>query len=377
VDVIVVGAGAAGLGTAAELRRLGLDALVLERGEGPATSWRGRYDGLHLHTIRSLSALPGAPIPHSEGRWVSRDGYVRYLERFAIDNALRTQTATTVTRIDSADGGWRIATSGGDLDADAVVVATGMSNVPFVPDWPGRSSFRRELIHSAGYRSAEPFRRRDILVVGSGNSGAEIATQLADGGATRVRLAVRTPPQIARRDRAGVPAQVLGLALSRLPVRAGDALGLALRRLSIPDLSEFGLPRPAIGPASSFRATRQIPILDVGFVDAVRGRRVEIVAAVESFTSDAVVLADGSTIEPDAVIAATGFRPGLEPLVGHLGVLDAHGLPAGHVAGLYFVGMRVVLGGGLRDVGRSARNVARAISRSSGRDRRAALPLPA
>jgi putative flavoprotein involved in K+ transport len=160
-------------------------------------------------------------------------------------------------------------------------------------------------------------------------------------------------------------------------VRAGDALGLALRRLSIPDLSEFGLPRPAIGPASSFRATRQIPILDVGFVDAARSRRVEIVAAVESFTSDAVVLADGSTIEPDAVIAATGFRPGLEPLVGHLGVLDAHGLPAAHVAGLYFVGMRVVLGGGLRDVGRTARNVARAISRSSAGGPRAVLPRPA
>jgi putative flavoprotein involved in K+ transport len=301
---------------------------------------------------------------------------VRYLERFATDNALRIQTGTTVTRIDSANGGWRVATSRGDLDADAVVVATGMSNVPFVPDWPGRSSFRRELIHSADYRNAEPFRGRDVLVVGSGNSGAEIATQLADGGA-RVRLAVRTPPQIARRDRAGVPAQVLGLALSRLPVRAGDALGLALRRLSIPDLSEFGLPRPAIGPASSFRATRQIPILDVGFVDAVRGRRVEIVAAVESFAGDAVVLADGSTIEPDAVIAATGFRPGLEPLVGHLGVLDAHGLPAAQVPGLYFVGMRVVLGGGLRDVGRSARNVARAISRSSGRAQRVALPRSA
>jgi putative flavoprotein involved in K+ transport len=377
VGVIVVGAGAAGVGTAAELRRLGVDAIVLERGEGPAASWRGRYDGLLLHTIRSLSALPGAPIPHSEGRWVSRDGYVRYLERYATDNALRIQTGTTVARIDRASGGWRVATSCGDLDADTVVVATGMSNVALVPDWAGRSSFRRELIHSADYRNAEPFRGRDVLVVGSGNSGAEIATQLADGGAARVRLAVRTPPQIVRRDRAGVPAQVLGLALSRLPVRTGDALGLALRRLSIPDLSEFGLPRPAIGPASSFRATRQIPILDVGFVDAVRGRRVEIVAAVESFTRDAVVLADGSTIEPDAVIAATGFRPGLEPLVGRLGVLDARGLPAAHVPGLYFVGMRVVLGGGLRDVGRGARDVARAISRSSGRDRRAALPRSA
>src|SRR5262249_50271322 len=154
-----------------------------------------------------------------------------------------------------------------------------------------------------------------VLVVGSGNSGAEIATQLADGGAARVRLSVRTPPQIARRDRLGVPAQVLGLALGRLPARGGDAAGLALPRLSIPDLSPLGLPLPTVGPATTFRRTRQIPILDVGFVDAVRKRQIEIVAAVERFTADAVVLADGSTIEPDAVIAATGFRAGLEPLV--------------------------------------------------------------
>ena len=377
VNVIVVGAGAAGLGTAAELGRLGIEAVVLERGDGPAAAWRRRYDGLHLHTIRSLSGLPGMPIPRSEGRWVSRDAYVRYLERYAREHGIAVRTETPVAQIDRADGGWRVLTPGGELAADAVVVATGMSNAPVLRDWPGRSSFAGELIHSSDYRNAEPYRGRDVLVVGSGNSGAEIATQLADGGAARVRLSVRTPPQIARRDRAGVPAQVLGLALGRLPARIGDAVGLALRRLSIPDLAEFGLPRPAVGPATTFRTTRQIPILDVGFVDAVRKGQIEIVGAVESFTDRGVVLADGSTVEPDAVIGATGFRPALEPLVGHLGVLDEHGLPVKPLPGLYFVGMRVVLGGGLRDVGRSGREVARAISRSSAAGQRAALPHPA
>ena len=374
MHVVVVGAGAAGLGTAGELRRLGVDTLVLERGGGPGAAWRVRYDGLRLHTIRSLSGLPAAPIPRSAGRWVSRDDYVRYLESYAQASGADIRTGVEVTRIDHSRGGWSVHTAQEAFEADAVVVATGMSNVPFLPDWPGRSSFGRELIHSADYRNATPYRGRDVLVVGSGNSGAEIATQLADAGASRVRLAVRTPPQIARRDRAGVPAQVLGLALGRLPARVGDALGLALRRLSIPDLTEFGLPRPTVGPATTFRATKQIPILDVGFVDAVRARRMEIVAGVESFTPDAVVLADGSTVAPDAVIAATGFRPGLERLVGHLDVLDAHGLPAAQLPGLYFVGMRVVLGGGLRDVGRSGRAVAREISRSSARVPQAALP---
>jgi putative flavoprotein involved in K+ transport len=372
VDVVVIGAGAAGVATASELRRRGIDTVVLERGSDVAESWRRRYDALHLHTVRSLSSLPGAPIPRSEGRWVSRDGLVRYLERYAATNGIEIRTGVEVRRVERADGRWRLETSSGGLDADRVVVATGFSNEPFVPDWPGRAAFRGRLVHSSEYRNEEPYRGLDVLVVGSGNSGAEIATNLAAAGAARVRLAVRTPPQIARRDRAGIPAQVLGLVIGCLPLRIADTLGLTLRRLTIPDLAEHGLPRPTVGPATTFRRTKQIPILDVGFVDAVRSRRIEIVAGVEALEADGVVLADGSTIRPDAVIAATGFRPALEPLVGDLGILDERGLPSVHggeadprAPGLYFVGLRVVLGGGLRDVGRSARSAAEAISRSA------------
>ena len=206
-------------------------------------------------------------------------------------------------------------------------------------------------------------------MVGSGNSAAEIATGLADGGAARVRIAVRTPPQIARRDRAGIPAQVLGLVLGRLPVRVADAFGRTLRKLTIPDLTEFGLPRPAVGPATNFRARGQIPILDIGFVAAVRDRRVEVVPGVDAFQPDGVVLADGSVIHPDAVIAATGFKTGLEPLVGHLGVLDASGRPVVHnehvdprAPRLHFVGYRLFLGGTLLEAGRAGRAVARALA---------------
>jgi putative flavoprotein involved in K+ transport len=252
------------------------------------------------------------------------------------------------------------------MDADAVVVATGYSNVPVLPDWRGRDSFRGELLHSAEYRNAVPFRGRDVLVVGSGNSAAEIATGLADGGAARVRIAVRTAPQIARRDRAGIPAQVLGLVLGRLPVRVADTLGRALRKLTIPDLTGFGLPRPDVGPATNFRERGQLPILDIGFVRAVRERRVEVVPGVVAFEPHGVVLADESIIHPDTVIAATGFATGLEPLVGHLGVLDGSGRPVVHneradprAPALHFVGYRLFLGGTLWEAGRAGRAVAR------------------
>jgi putative flavoprotein involved in K+ transport len=381
--VVVIGAGPAGLATAAELGRRGLRAVVLERGEVGA-AWRSRYDSLHLHTIRGMSGLPGMPIPRSEGRWVARDGLVRYLERYAAAHELDVRTGTAATRVDRDDGGWHVATAGGGFDADAVVVATGYSNEPLLPDWPGRGSFRGELVHSAAYRSPEPYRGRDVLVVGAGNSGAEIATGLADAGARRVRLSVRTPPQIVRRERFGIPAQVVGLFGDLLPTRMADAIGLALRRLSVPDLSAFGLPVPTIGPATAFSRSGSPPIVDVGIVAAVSDRRVEVVPAVESLRPDGVVLADGSVVAPDAMIAATGFRTALEPLVGHLGVLDARGLPVvlnahtdPRAPHLYFVGFRPYLGGLLWEAARGARSVAGAITRAAARDSRAARPQPA
>src|SRR5207244_4618714 len=108
------------------------------------------------------------------------------------------------------DGGWSVATSAGAHEAARVVVATGYSNVPFVPDWPGE--FAGEIVHSTHYRNPRPYHGRRVLVVGAGNSGAEIAVDLVEGGAAAVLLSVRTPPSIVRRDTLGIPSQLLGIA---------------------------------------------------------------------------------------------------------------------------------------------------------------------
>jgi putative flavoprotein involved in K+ transport len=236
-----------------------------------------------------------------------------------------------------------------------------------VPDWPGRESFDGELVHSSAYRNPHPYRGRDVLVVGAGNSGAEIATDVAEGGAARSRLSVRTPPQIVRRSTAGIPAQVIGMAIRRLPPGWVDPLSKVQRRLSIPDLSTYGLPTPELGVRTSFITTGTTPILDVGVVDAVRRGRVEIVAAVRGFDGADALLAGGSRIQPDVVIAATGFRTGLDGLVGHLGVLNERGLPTrtdGEPAlpGLWFVGFVPTLGGQLREGSIAARKVAAAVA---------------
>jgi putative flavoprotein involved in K+ transport len=360
VDAVVIGGGAAGLAAAAMLKRRGLEPVVLERGPEVGWSWRGRYECLHLHTVRWLSGLPGRRIPRAYGKWVPRDRVCEYLRAYADHHALDVRLGVEALRVERADGGWRVETSEGPLEAARVVVASGYNHSPVVPDWPGRDAFPRTFLHSSEYRSAEQFRGQDVLVVGAGNSAAEIAVDLERGGAASVRLSVRTPPHIVRRDRLGIPSQVVGIAMTKLPRRWINPIALWLRRHTIPDLAPYGLPIPPEPPGATFLRKWMIPILDVGIVDAVRSGRVLVVPAVERFEGAEVVLADGSRLTPDAVVAGTGFQPRLEPLVGHLDVLDERGRPTGAtpLPGLHFVGFTVTLGGLLRTIGVEARRLA-------------------
>ncbi|WP_205859764.1 flavin-containing monooxygenase [Phycicoccus endophyticus] len=375
-QVVVVGAGPGGLAVAAALRERGVDALVLEQADRVGQSWRGHYDRLHLHTPRGWSHLPGYRIPRRFGRWVSRDDVVRYLEEYAAHHRLRTRLGTTVRRVERSGAGptggsrWLVHTTEGEpVAARHVVVATGYNHTPVEPSWPGLDGFEGELVLARDYRNGRRWAGRDVLVVGTGNTGTEIATDLAEHGAARVWLAVRTPPHILSRTRLGVPAQATGIAVRRLPPAFVDRVGGVLSGIQEPDLTEYGLPRAGKDLYSRVLEGR-IPVQDVGVVGAIRAGRVEPVAAVESFAGPEVTLADGARLTPDAVVVATGYRAGLEPLVGHLGVLDGRGLPTAHGAqspqgapGLWFTGFTNPISGMLRELRIDAERIARAVTR--------------
>ena len=378
-EVVVIGAGPAGLAVAAELRRRGVQALVVDRAEAVGSSWRGHYDRLHLHTTRRWSHLPGLRIPRRAGRWVARDDVVRYLERYADHHRLRLRLGTTVVRVDRVDrvdrvegeGGarWTVRLDdGGTVDARDVVVATGYSHTPVPPDWPGVEGFTGRLVLARDYRNGRPYTGQDVLVVGTGNTGTEIATDLAEHGAARVSLAVRTPPHILARSRMGWPAQATGILVRRLPPRLVDRLAGVLAVVQEPDLTEYGMPRAGADLYSRVLEGR-IPVQDVGIVDAIREHRVEPVAAVQAVEGDAVLLEDGTRLRPDAVVVATGYRSGLEPLLGHLGVLGPRGLPIVHGAvpppgadGLWFTGFTNPISGMLREMRIDAGRIARGIT---------------
>lgn len=377
--VYVIGGGPGGLAAAYALRAQGIRAVVLEKSDRVGASWCRHYDRLHLHTTRRLSSLPGLTMPRRFGRWVSRDDVVRYLEKYAEVHELEIVTGVEVSRVErSADGtGWLLhATGGRELTGRAVVIATGTNHTPRIPDWPGRDSYTGGLLHAADYRNAQPYAGQDVLVVGIGNTGAEIAVDLVEGGASRVRLSVRTAPHILRRSTAGWATQYTGVLVRRLPVGLVDRLAGPVSKISIPDLSAQGLPRPDTGLYSRVKEG-SIPVQDVGLIDAVRKGRVEIVPAVESFEDGKVVLAGGDRIGPDVVIAATGYARSLEQLVGHLGVLDAHGKPVAHGArtpkdapGLYFTGFTNPISGMLRELAIDAEKIAKTVAKTVAKETR-------
>ncbi|WP_307836026.1 flavin-containing monooxygenase [Phycicoccus sonneratiae] len=376
-DVVVVGAGPGGLAVAAALRQRGVDALVVDRAAHVGESWRNHYDRLHLHTPRGWSHLPGYRIPRRFGRWVARADVVRYLEEYAEHHHVRLRLGTAVERVDVLDGSgadgprWAAHLADGSVvTARHVVVATGYNHTPVEPTWPGLETFTGELVLARDYRTGRPWAGRDVLVVGTGNTGTEIATDLAEQGATRVWLAVRTPPHILSRTRFGVPAQATGIAVRRLPPTVVDRVAGVLAAVQEPDLTEHGMPRAGRDLYSRVLEGR-IPVQDVGVVAAIRAGRVEPVAAVESLDGAEVVLADRTRVAPDVVVVATGYRAGLEPLVGHLGVLGERGLPVTHGAepsdvapGLWFTGYTNPISGMLRELAIDAEKIARAVTRA-------------
>lgn len=346
-----------------------MPAVVLEQSSQVGASWRNHYDRLHLHTARTLSGLPGFGLSRRYGRWVPRDGVVSYLEEYAERNGLDVRFHTPVLRVERHDWGWLLLTDREEhIEAEQIVMATGYNRRPFLPEWRAREGYTGELVHAASYRSPVPYRGKHVLVVGAGNSGAEIAVDLVEGGAASVRLSVRTPPQIFPRQALGIPAQAIAIGLPHLPIPVADRLLAALQRLFVGDLSRYGMPNSDHRPYSDYLRRDVIPILDVGLVKLLKRHAVEVVPGVQAFDGTEILLTDGSHVTADVVIAATGYRRDLEPLVGHLGVLEPSGRPTVHGAdthpaapGLYFIGFTNAIGGNLREFGFQARAIAKAL----------------
>lgn len=379
VETLIVGAGPAGLAAGACLRRAGRDFAIVERDDAVGASWRRHYERHHLHTVKRHSALPFRPFAADEPEYVPRAHVVAYLEDYARAFSLAPELGVTVERAEPAPGGgWRVATSAGARDCRFLVFATGYNRVPYRPSFAGQERFGGAIVHSADYRSGAPFAGRRVLVVGLGNTGGEIALDLVEHGAAAVDLCVRGPVHVVARDPFGLPAQRLALASAWIPVAVRDRLFRALVRLTVGDLSRFGLRAPGEGIVAQLERTGRIPLIDIGTVALVKAGRIGVRPDLRELVAGGARFVDDAEADYDAIVLATGYRPALASLLPGAGdVLDERGLPRrfgreSERPGLFFVGFRPPITGMLREIAREARRVATtiAVSATAGADRR-------
>lgn len=365
-DIVIIGAGPAGLAVSACLRRAGLPHIVVERAYDVAASWNQHYDRLHLHTVKRYSSLPFSPWPREAPLYPSRADMVVYLGRYAEQHRIAPRFGVEVRRVTRDSTRFKVDTSAGGLKPRFVVVATGYNAVANRPEFPGLGGFTGSVVHSEIYRNPQAYVGRRTLVVGCGNSGAEIALDLSEQRID-VAMVVRGPVHVVPRDLFGRPSQETSVLLSRLPVAVRDAIVSPILRLAVGDLSRWGIVRPALGPNRQIEDTGRIPILDIGTIAQVKAGRIRVFPAVQEVLPDRVRFVDGRTEAFDAIILATGYRPGLDRFIhGFESISDERGRPRGlgeetGAPGLFFVGFRTPPTGALREIASEAPRVATAI----------------
>ncbi|MBZ9884323.1 NAD(P)/FAD-dependent oxidoreductase [Mesorhizobium sp. CA10] len=344
---IVIGAGAAGLAAAYALAKTGVATQVLESEQRLAEPWHRRHDNLHLNTHRDLSSLPGVSFPAGTPAFPHRSAVIGHLNDFAERHRLPIALGVKVDEIEFHSDHWLLRTSAGLKAARYVVIATGRDRQPFIPAWKGMGDFSGSIIHSADFGRASDYAGKTVLVVGAGNSGFDALNHLSRVETGQMWLAARNGPSLLPKRIGKIAMHRLSPVMASLPTRLADAVMAATQRLVFGDLTKYGLPPAPAGGASRLGSDYTAIAADDGAVDAIKAGRIIVVPQLHEFRRDGVVLDNGQTIAPDIVIAATGYRTGLETMLGRLGVLDAKGVPLFNGAandprlpGLWFTGMR-------------------------------------
>lgn len=367
--VIIVGAGPAGLATSACLARRGVASLVLDRDDCVGSLWRKRaYDRLHLHLPKQISALPHAPHAHDAPDYLPRDHFVRYLDAYAQRFHVRARLRREVRAARFVgDGRWEVDAvdlATGEPERHAakfLVVATGEFDEEVLPQVPGLDTFPGEAMHSRDYVSAEGMRGKAVLVVGCGNSGMEIALDLAEGGAA-ASVVVRGQVHLMTREIMSASTALF----AHLPVSTIDRLALLACFLVFGDTAKHGVPRPALGPFARKLQSNVYPVIDVGTYSKIKTGQIQVLPAITSIDGDVVEFADGRRQRFDAIVFATGYRSAVKKWLksGGDGLFGDNGMAAGRSPkgenGLYRAGLA---GRGIYGSGTDAEFVAEDISR--------------
>jgi cation diffusion facilitator CzcD-associated flavoprotein CzcO len=364
---VIVGAGPAGLACAAALRANGRSSIILERADNLAASWRRHYDRLHLHTAKAHSGLPGMPMPRAFPRYPSRLQVIDYFEAYARANDIRIRFGKSVISVRQGQD-WIVETNDGDaLEAETVVIATGLSKAPIKPVWKGQESFTGKLLHSSEFSNAGALGARRVLVVGFGNSAGEIALECAEAG-LEVGMSVRGPINIVPLEMFGIPTATIAIAQQHFPYGFADAVNAPFLRLRYRDMGKLGLQKSAKGPLTNMAEKSRTPLIDIGTMAEIIAGKIRIYPGIESSDRQQVHFVDGRSADFDAIILATGYRPSLETILPDFAEKfeGAERPKRGELQpgndGLYFCGFNTASTGLLRQIGIEAVSIAQSIA---------------
>jgi Flavin-binding monooxygenase-like len=361
-EVVVIGAGPAGLATGACLGRVNTPFIMFEKQDSVGASWRGHYERLHLHTVKQYSSLPFLPFPKNYPRYVPRALMLRYLETYGRHFGLSPRFGEAVCTVRREGAAWLVETTSSSVRARFVVVASGQNAEPVIPSISGLETFKGTMIHSVDYRNAARFAGQSVLVVGMGNTGAEIALDLAENNA-RPTVSLRDGVHMVPRDLLGIPIQMVAMvAVKLLPIKVNDFIFSHISDFALGDLVKFGIKRPPQGILQQMRGAAKIPVIDVGTASKISEGAIKIAPAVAEIVEDGAVFQNGEGKQLfDAIILATGYRPNYAEFLQATGVTPAAGVD-GH-SGLYFVGFHNWVTGLLGEISREAAAVVRDIER--------------
>jgi putative flavoprotein involved in K+ transport len=314
--VAVIGAGQSGLAAARALRDHNVPTVVLEAGDRTAGSWPCYYDSLTAFSPAGFNSMPGMPFPGDPDRYPARDEVADYLDSYAAALGVEIHTNTRVATIGREDRDFVVVTADGRrLRAAGIVAASGSFSSPSRPAFPGQESFTAELLHVADYRNPAPYAGKRIIVVGAGDSAAQVANELAP--LAQVTLAARHPLRF-------IPQRI-----------AGKDVHYWLRETGFDSLPAEWLNKITGGSV----------ITDsVGLRQSLADGLLDVRPMFTRLDGDHVVWSHHKRERVDAVILATGYRPSLRYLR-ELGALDPEGAPlhAGGVStthlGLVYLGL--------------------------------------
>lgn len=362
----IIGAGPGGLAVAGRLAKLGEAFEIIEMAEAVVPAWRNHYDRLHLHTAKELSALPHLPYPDEYPLYVPKDKVVEYMTNYAQHFNINPHFGETVVSVKEENGFWITRTDSGKIfQSENVIVATGFNRVPNTPTWKGIEDYQGFLQHSKYYKNGSALKGKNVLLIGMGNTGAELSIDLYEHGANPY-ISARNPVNIVRRDINGRPTQYTAIKLQKLPNWLYDFIAINIQKITVGDLSKYGLKTPKMSPSEQLRTLGKTPVIDLGTVDLIKKGIVKILPGIQAFKANSVVFENGEEVDFDAVIMATGYHSKVEEFIvdmshilNHLGVPKSPVIP--ERKGLFFIGFGAYAGGILRSINRNSEMIVKAM----------------